>query len=61
VYALPSDCSTAYHGLTKKEWFAGQALAGIASRMLHGMIPPDEVAVHCFAVAEAMVRLSERQ
>lgn len=44
-------------GLTKREWFAGQALAGVLADPNFG---PDGIETLCFEIADAMIAESRR-
>jgi hypothetical protein len=44
-------------GMTKREWYAGQALAGLRSLQRDGKImPSEEAAEKAFADADAMIK-----
>lgn len=40
-----------YSGMTLRDWFAGQALAGVLDRVSD----PDEVSARCYRIADAML------
>ena len=56
-----------YSGLTKREWFAGQALKGFLSAMAQeGLISPEDldkdwIAGVCFKYADAMIKESQKR
>ena len=53
----PAFPTPEWDGMTLRDWFAGQALAGIMgnSGINHGIYPPDEAARNCYAVADHML------
>lgn len=56
--------SIANKGLTKRDWFAGQALAGLmASRsgQIGMRLVPEAMARECYAVADAMLAEREKE
>lgn len=54
-YGLSGD-SYLQEGMTLRDWFAGQALAGIAARgMPAGHANGKDTATVCFALADAML------
>lgn len=59
-YAFPRDGRSPFgpqDGMTLRDWFAGQALAGLSanSAVSLGLYPTDEFASNCFAIADAML------
>ena len=59
-HAFPRPSSSQSHpGLTKREWFAGQAAAGIIAQLNMPRLSND-IAAEAFAVADAMIAESER-
>lgn len=58
--AFPSQTSDSYwHGMTLREWYAGQALAGLA--MEHPRCSAIELAADAFAFADAMIEAGKEQ
>jgi hypothetical protein len=55
--AFPRPSMATDDGMTLRDWFAGQAMAGIMgnSGINHGIYPPDEAARNCYAIADAML------
>lgn len=49
-HAFPSND---YNGMTLRDWFAGQALAGMFAHGHEG--PDEEVAMYAYEMAEAML------
>lgn len=61
------------YGMSLRDWFAGQALAGERARMVHserlatlnevaatcGVEPADVVALYCYELADAMLKARE--
>lgn len=48
-----------YRGMTLRDWFAGQVLAGMMAcdpAIVDGKYEPDIVARSCFALADAMLK-----
>lgn len=60
-YALDSMGEMAireqFEGMTLRDWFAGQALAGIALDVCD--VPQGSVAERCYALADAMIAARE--
>jgi hypothetical protein len=54
-----------YMGLSLRDWFAGQALAGVAEAVIEGMAengphaPYADIAWVCYQIADAMLALRE--
>lgn len=48
-YIVNDDFQEGYRGLTKREWFAGQALAGLIGR------PPEVIAEMAVEIADAVL------
>ena len=49
-------------GMTLRDWFAGQALVGIAPKLADAMQPNNKLAAkHAYEVADAMLKERERQ
>ncbi len=60
--AFPTS-ETATDGMSLRDWFAGQALIGLASTASSGKAndhqpTPDEVALQCYVMADAMLQAS---
>jgi hypothetical protein len=56
-YGSPSEWRT-YKGMTLRDWFAGQALVGIA--LLDTTMSFDDDAVTCYKFADAMLKAREQ-
>lgn len=53
---IPDGGFAAQDGMTLRDWFAGQALAGLLGGRTQGArFTPDEVARHAYTVARAML------
>jgi hypothetical protein len=57
-YAFPSGTDMMFKGLTKREWFAGQVLAGLSSATTIEWTAK-EVADFCYETADAMIAKSQ--
>jgi hypothetical protein len=55
-YAFPSLLDTGFKGLSKREWFAGHALAALGKTV--EVLPEGEVADICFSIADKMIAKS---
>lgn len=49
-----------YGGMTLRDYFAGQALAGLNMDGLYGSFRPDAIAKDCYDIADAMIAESEK-
>lgn len=56
-WAFPSTSSETYKGLTKREWLAGQALAGLAGNR---ELSQSDIVRIAYELADKMVAKSER-
>ncbi len=45
-----------YHGMSLRDWFAGEALCGFFANSDLTEVPTDSVATNCYAAADAMLR-----
>lgn len=61
--AFPVTTSHEVHedGMTLRDWFAGQALAGILAADPSSMMGYDDVARSAWALADAMMKERERE
>jgi hypothetical protein len=50
AFPRPPACPSSATGMTLRDWFAGQALAGAELNM-----PPSLTAADCYALADAML------
>jgi hypothetical protein len=56
--AFPRHGYNSNDGMTLRDWFAGQALAGLASYVTKGATF-DDIAKDAYAIADAMLRARE--
>lgn len=49
-----------YDGMTLRDWFAGQALANVASERFFENATAECVARECYEIADAMLKESEQ-
>jgi hypothetical protein len=64
-YAFPrgGDSSEPHTGMTLRDWFAGQALAGDLAAYTRDQINdylPEKLAARCYAAADAMIAAREK-
>ena len=53
-YEVGVRIQTAHEGMTLRDWFAGQALAGMLARNLE--MPADKCGVYSYEIADAMLK-----
>jgi hypothetical protein len=58
AYAFPSPSHAFHQGLTKREWFAGQALAGLAANKA-SFSNPRELVLTAYQLADMMLAEGE--
>jgi len=56
--AFPAGVSA---GMSLRDWFAGQALTGWISDSTANVSEPDNIAEHCYELADAMVAEKEKR
>jgi hypothetical protein len=57
--AFPTRYHEDMHGMTLRDWFAGQALAGLLAKYGLGEAEPESMAADSYAYADAMLRVRE--
>lgn len=53
--ATGSDGGVAFCGMSLRDYFAGQAIAGRAGTLEHGVVYAVDLAAECYAIADAMI------
>ena len=56
-----SPAGSDYDGMTLRDWFAGQALAGLARGHSEYLTPPRDIAYDCYELADAMLAQREEE
>jgi hypothetical protein len=56
---MPTTCYGDFGGMTLRDWFAGQALAGMMAHKDSAKWTRNEVAGDCYAYADAMLKARE--
>lgn len=49
------DIASSQGGMSMRDWFAGQALAGISTHQGSGCLTVDEIGIKSYAFADAML------
>ena len=59
--AFPRHAYDGHDGMTLRDWFAGQALAGLLAKYGFGEAEPESMAADSYAYADAMLKAREVQ
>lgn len=60
AFPTPDGMGNCYFGLTKLEWFAGQALIGLLGKTGEAQLDGEKTAAAAFAMARFMIRESRK-
>ena len=58
-YDGPDNCADPVPGMTLRDWFAGQALAGRMATGVEDYLDPRDTASRCYRLADAMLAARE--